>query len=181
MKMMKIKTLAFALCASFMFSSCIGSFALWHSVLDWNQKTTNNKFVNELIFVALNIVPVYSIAAFADVVVFNSIEFWTGENPVVTGEISSVQTDNGNYSISRKADGYIITKEDGQQMELSFDTTTQTWSVESENQVYPLLSINGDGTAILHQANGMDMAVTMDANGVSQAQGVLSNLIFAVN
>ncbi len=181
MKMMKIKTLAFALCASFMFSSCIGSFALWHSVLDWNQKTTNNKFVNELIFVALNIVPVYSIAAFADVVVFNSIEFWTGENPVVTGEISSVQTDNGNYSISRKADGYIITKEDGQQMELSFDTTTQTWSVESDNQVYPLLSIQGDGTAILHQANGMDMAVTMDANGVSQAQGVLSNLIFAAN
>ncbi len=178
---MKVKALTFALCASFMFSSCIGTFSLWHSVLDWNQQTTDNKFVNELIFVALNIVPVYGIAAFADIVVFNSIEFWTGENPVLTGELSKVETDNGNYSISRKADGYIITKEDGKQMELSFDTEAQTWSVEAENQVYPLLTINGDGTAILHQANGLDVAVTLDANGTLQAKSALSSLIFAAN
>lgn len=181
MKKMKVKALTFALCASFMFSSCIGSFSLWHSVLDWNQQTTDNKFVNELIFVALCIVPVYEIAIFADVIVFNSIEFWTGENPVLTGELSKVETDNGSYSISRKADGYIIAKEDGQKMELSFDTDAQTWSVEADNQMYPLLTMNGDGTAILHKPNGMDVAVSLDASGTLQAKSALSSLIFAAN
>ena len=36
------------------FSSCIGSFGLTNSVLDWNKRATDNKFVNEIIFVLIS-------------------------------------------------------------------------------------------------------------------------------
>jgi len=35
--------------------------------------------------VILVIVPVYQLAALADAVIVNSIEFWTGKNPMTTG------------------------------------------------------------------------------------------------
>lgn len=68
-------------------SSCIGSFGLWNSLKDWNQGVSN-KFVNELIFLAFHIVPVYEIAYLADALVLNSIEFWSGSNPTASiGEV----------------------------------------------------------------------------------------------
>ena len=68
------KSKTFLVCAtlsgSVLFSSCIGSFGLWNSLKDWNQGVSN-KFVNELIFLAFHIVPVYEIAYLADVLVFS--------------------------------------------------------------------------------------------------------------
>ena len=81
------KSKTFLVCAmlsgSVLFSSCIGSFGLWNSLKDWNQGVSN-KFVNELIFLAFHIVPVYEIAYLADALVLNSIEFWSGSNPTAS-------------------------------------------------------------------------------------------------
>ena len=75
---MKKKTLSvaliMALAGSMMLSSCIGNFSLTKKVFEWNQNV-GDKFVNELVFIAFCIVPVYEIAAFIDAVVINSIEF----------------------------------------------------------------------------------------------------------
>ena len=77
------------LSGSVLFSSCIGSFGLWNSLKDWNQGVSN-KFVNELIFLAFHIVPVYEIAYLADALVLNSIEFWSGSNPTASiGEVKN--------------------------------------------------------------------------------------------
>ena len=79
------------LSGSVLFSSCIGSFGLWNSLKDWNQGVSN-KFVNELIFLAFHIVPVYEIAYLADALVLNSIEFWSGSNPTASiGEVKTVK------------------------------------------------------------------------------------------
>lgn len=43
------------------FSSCIGSFGLTNSVLDWNKRATDNKFVNEIIFVLIS--PAYAVCS----------------------------------------------------------------------------------------------------------------------
>jgi len=64
--------------------SCIGSFALTNRLLAWNN-SVGNKFVNELVFIAFCILPVYEVSALADLVVINSIEFWNGENPMACG------------------------------------------------------------------------------------------------
>ena len=59
---------------------CYGSFTLVKKVHKFNG-TLGDKFVNELGFLVMNIVPVYGVAAFVDAVVLNSIELWTGRNP----------------------------------------------------------------------------------------------------
>lgn len=108
------KSKTFLVCAtlsgSVLFSSCIGSFGLWNSLKDWNQGVSN-KFVNELIFLAFHIVPVYEIAYLADVLVLNSIEFWSGSNPTASiGEVKTVQGENGEYLVKTNENGYTITK-----------------------------------------------------------------------
>ena len=62
-------------------TGCIGNSNLTRSLLSWNEQVSN-KWVNELIFVGLNMVPVYWFSLMGDAFVFNSIEFWTGKNPV---------------------------------------------------------------------------------------------------
>lgn len=59
-------------------SSCLGPNPTFNDLNDWNQEVTDSEWGNEAIFLGLNIVPVYSLAYLADIVVFNSIEFWDG-------------------------------------------------------------------------------------------------------
>ena len=49
------------ICGSFLFSSCIGSFGLHSKLVSWNQGI-GTKFVNELVYLAFNIIPVYGVA-----------------------------------------------------------------------------------------------------------------------
>ncbi len=63
------------LCAT----SCLGSNQMFNGLNDWNQEATGNRWANELIFLGLNIIPVYGIAYLADIVIFNSIEWWSGD------------------------------------------------------------------------------------------------------
>ena len=84
-----IRNSALMIAAAFMLSSCIGSFQLTNKVKDWNE-SLGDKFINEVVFLAFHIVPVYEVAYFADVVVLNTIEFWTGSNPVASNEVKEV-------------------------------------------------------------------------------------------
>lgn len=64
------------------FIQCIGSFALFNGLNGW-VRGLSNKWINWLVFLVLWILlPVYGIALLVDVLVINSIEFWTGSNPV---------------------------------------------------------------------------------------------------
>ena len=94
MKKYKIAVAAILLAGSSMaFTSCIGSFAMTNKVLSWN-KQVGNKFVNELVFFAFWILPVYEVTSIADLLVINSIEFWSGTNPM-TASVKAVDTDHG--------------------------------------------------------------------------------------
>lgn len=64
------------------FSSCLGPNKLWNKVHDWNMTATDERWVNEGIFLVLNIVPVYGISYAIDILVLNSVEWWTGKNPM---------------------------------------------------------------------------------------------------
>jgi len=62
-------------------TGCFGEFGLTRKVYDFNQGV-GGKFVNQLVFWAFCVIPVYEVAGVLDVLIFNTIEFWTGSNPV---------------------------------------------------------------------------------------------------
>jgi len=77
------KTLGSVLLASCLLStSCIGPFNTFNNVTAWNSRVSDSKWVNELVYLGLWVVPVYEIVLTLDSLVFNSIEFWGGENPI---------------------------------------------------------------------------------------------------
>lgn len=65
-------------------SGCYGTFPLVRKAYAFNKSVSPNKFVQEGVFLVMTILPVYGIAAMADALVLNSIEFWTGKNPVAS-------------------------------------------------------------------------------------------------
>ena len=77
------------LCSSVTFTSCIGSFRLSNKVLSWNKQVSGSKFVNEVVFFCFWVLPVYEITTIADVLVVNSIEFWSGDNPLAETETTA--------------------------------------------------------------------------------------------
>lgn len=141
MKKYKIAVAAILLAGSSLtFTSCIGSFALTHKVLNWNNQV-GNKFVNELVFFAFWILPVYEVSALADVLVINSIEFWSGSNPM-EASVKAIDTENGRYLIKCDGRGYDITcQATGRTTRLDFTEDTQTWSVKtSDGQEMPFMT-----------------------------------------
>lgn len=107
---MKKVFLTIALAATLLLSSCIGSFRLTNKCYDWNT-SIGDKWINELVFIGLNILPVYEITFLADGIVFNLIEFWTGSNPV-SSKTEVINTENGKVLVQADENGYTITKGD---------------------------------------------------------------------
>jgi hypothetical protein len=61
---------------------CYGKYAAFHKVHAWNGKVTESRIGNSAIHALLYIVPVYPIIFFADIIIFNTIETITGNNPL---------------------------------------------------------------------------------------------------
>lgn len=166
------------LAGSILFTSCIGSFKLWNNLKDWNQGV-GNKFVNELVFIALHIVPVYEIAYLADVIVFNSIEFWSGSNPVASNETKEIKGENGDYLVTSNENGYTITnKEDNQSMDLVYNKENKTWNAVTETENIELVKMNDNGTVSINMQNGTSMTVMPDMQGVAAARAASGSTSF---
>ena len=74
---------ALTMTASILLSTgCIGHMGVTQKVKKGNLSLTENRWGREGIFVGFQVFWVYRISALLDLVVFNSIEFWSGENPL---------------------------------------------------------------------------------------------------
>lgn len=79
---MKKSVLAAALGLGMLCSSCLGPNNAFNSIHSWNSRATGSKWGNELVHIGFWILPVYQLSLLGDVLIFNSIEFWGGENPI---------------------------------------------------------------------------------------------------
>ncbi len=70
-------------------SGCVGSNAVTGYVMGFNLKAVDNRYARGGLNMLL--APVYGVAIAADYIVFNSLEFWTGKNPLMVSHISSIQ------------------------------------------------------------------------------------------
>lgn len=70
-----------------MSTACYGPFNLTKNVYHWNSnikgnEQINDKWMRELVFFGMIIVPAYQFSALLDMFIFNSMHFWTGDSPV---------------------------------------------------------------------------------------------------
>jgi len=86
-KRRRIAGLLLALCVPVMLAGCYGHFPLTRAVYKYNGEVSDDKFVKSLVFWGFIIIPVYSAATFADAVIFNLFEFWTGERLMETASV----------------------------------------------------------------------------------------------
>lgn len=167
MKKYKIAVAAILLAvASMTFTSCVGSFAMTNKVLSWN-KQVGNKFVNELVFFAFWILPVYEVTSLADLLVINSIEFWSGTNPM-TASTKTVDTDHGRYLIDCDGKGYTITlAATGEKTRLEFIEDSQTWTFESaDGELIPFMTFVDDSHVRMVKPDGDFMLVDLSEQGM---------------
>ncbi len=91
----KTRAIVGVLCLSIFASGCYGPFNMTRRVHHWNGTVSENEWAQEGVYLLLNIIPVYGIAVFLDSLIFNSIEFWGGENPVSPPTAALPVEDNG--------------------------------------------------------------------------------------
>jgi hypothetical protein len=112
------KPLFLLVLGSFLGSSlgCYGQFALTRKLYTWNGQATGSKVGNSALMWGLMIIPVYPVAAAADFLIFNTIEFYGGSNPMAK-ELAdgSVKLEHGGheYELRPKADGKVEVSRDG--------------------------------------------------------------------
>jgi hypothetical protein len=86
-------------------AGCFGKFQLTRKVYDMN-KEIDEKYVRSAVTWIFVIIPVYGFAALADLIVFNVIEFWSGENPVDSAPATKVfEQGNGRAVLTLSRDG----------------------------------------------------------------------------
>lgn len=170
--------MALLLSCSMLTTSCIGSFSLSNKLLSWN-KQVGSKFVNELVFFAFWILPVYEVSLLADVLVLNSIEFWSGSNPVAQGR-SVIDGKDGRYLVDCDGKGYTITSEnDGSVVRLDFDEEDRSWSVTADGNTYELLTFVDDTHVKMPTVDGGYTTVELSQAGVFAYQQMATAPVMA--
>lgn len=173
MKKMNLKAICVLVAGGLMLSSCIGSFALFNKYEKWQCSMTENKFVNAIVGLILQPI-VAPICGLADAFVLNSIEFWSGSNPV-QANVQKVKGSDGNlYAIKTTKTGYEITSPAGEVIIFTHNAEDDSWSISQEGLTQELFRYNADGTIEAQLPNGQVLSVTNDAKGFMQVQQLLA-------
>ena len=77
-----------------MSTACYGPFNLTKNVYHWNSNVKgsgqiNDKWMKEIVFFGMLIIPAYMFSALLDTFIFNSMHFWTGESPIKASDTGS--------------------------------------------------------------------------------------------
>ena len=169
------------LCGALTLPSCIGSFTLTNKLLSWNNQI-GEKFVNELVFFAFWILPVYEVSALADILVLNSIEFWSGSNPVAKGT-KVIDGNDGKYLVKCDGKGYTIKSvNDGSVVRLDFNDDDKSWSYSIPGgEKHTLFTFVDDTHISLPAPDGTTTTVEISDAGLYAYQAIATGSAFAMN
>ena len=179
MKTRHLKVAAILMSGALLTSSCVGSFKLFNKLATWNKSATNEKFLNELIFLIIS--PAYAVCSVVDALVLNTIEFWSGNIPIAqrVGKTTTVMGQDGRYyAVTTKKDGYSIKKPTGEVINFTYDKQTKTWREEADGNVTDLFRFNDDGTIQAFLPGGGDIKVTQDEAGLFMARMAVNGACF---
>jgi hypothetical protein len=144
-------------------AGCYGKFALTQKVYGLNG-SVKDKYLRSGVTWAFVIVPVYGVSAFLDFILFNTIEFWSGNNPVAQGEKEFFYADGGEfYQVNARKSGndllYTIGRYGGGEL---IDTMDIAWDLTTGNSTVSLKS--GDRITV-YNAHREDNDVKVERSG----------------
>ncbi len=143
---------------------CYGGFTATKTVYKWNG-TVGDKWVNSIVMIALNIIPVYSIAGVADILILNTVEFWTGSNPLAMqageSETRIVSVEGKDYELTASHNRMEIKPlaSPEQAVDLAYDPVQQAWFAETANSRQLIAREAGEVITVYH-ANGQREVLT---------------------
>lgn len=135
---------------------CYGSFQLVNKVYKFNG-TLGSKWVNELGFLVMVIVPVYGVATFVDAVILNTIEFWTGNNPMAsTNGSQTISLPEGSVALNGPEKTCTLRQTiDGKETIIQLTTKDGvTTAVDQTGNVLARSTRTADGGVTVYDANG---------------------------
>jgi len=170
------KIISLLIIASFLatsLNSCYGSFTLTKKLYSWNG-TVGDKFMNSGVMWLLMIVPVYGAASTIDLFVLNTIQFWTGKNPMAMEagerETQMVKMDGKVYEVIATKNRFDIMAmdPDAKKISLVYDEKTMSWLVNSENGSVKIAQLNPEDQNILQliDPDGQILSVDLTTNSL---------------
>lgn len=130
--------------------SCTGPFKLTKRVHNW-QTSFEDKWVDEVAFLGCVILPVYSLSTLGDAIIFNSIEFWTGENPL--DETVTLKGDGKTVEVALQEDGSIRISD--RQQVLTLDRTNRgVTATDAEGELMYRAVRDESGRVSVYDASG---------------------------
>jgi len=143
-------------------TSCLGSFSAFNGLKDWNNDLTDSRFVNNLVFWGLNIIPVYGLFFFGDTIIFNVIEFWSGSNPIAMNdgefETQIVSHEGTKLEMTASKNRFEILILDGERkgerVDLVYKPSEKSWNAIKQNGEMIKLSSFEEGLVVYHLPNG---------------------------
>ena len=128
---------------------------------------SDSKFVNNLVFWALNIVPVYGLFFLGDAIIFNVIEFWSGSNPIAMNEgdmeTQIVERDGNKYQMiatkNRMQISVIEGVDQGQKVDLVYKPSEKSWNAVKQNGEIIKLSSMKEGLYIVYMPDGQEVKI----------------------
>ena len=156
-KALKLFTAATPLSVTVISSTgCFGEFALTRKVYSFNDNIAGNdmggKVVKNIVYYAMNIIPVYGVAGFVDFFLLNTIEFWTGSNPVAMkeGEVEYrvVNYSGSKYQITATKNQFEITPLEGvnkgKETVLNYDENLKVWTMTNDEVSSKIIDFNSN-------------------------------------
>ena len=179
MKTRHLKVGTLLLAAAMLTTSCVGSFQLFNHVAKWNTHATKSKFLNEIIFLVIS--PVYAVCTVADALVLNTIEFWSGSNPMAqrVGTTQEVMGQDGRYyAVTTLRNGYKVKSPNGDVVRFIYNKKDNSWSQEQDGKKTEIFRFNEDGTIQANLQDGRSIRVTPDAAGLYETRMAVSGANF---
>jgi hypothetical protein len=140
-------------------TGCYGPFNLTRSVYHWNGNIkgsgeVNEKWMKEFVFFGMIIIPVYMFSALLDAFIFNSIQFWTGSNPVKAADAGG----NGATRVVRLG-GITVT------MAESDRGTTVTYEQNGIVERRAIIETSATGYRLINETGALLAEAEMGQNG----------------
>jgi len=150
-------------------SGCVGSNVATSKVMQFNLEVVDNKYARGGVNILL--APVYALTVAVDLVVFNTIEFWSGESPL-NGEQHIFNSPNPTYQVNQRQ--IVISPEVKTKIPDSISNmakqiySVKTRLVNSNTIDYDIVYSNGEMATLRSDKSGNIITFYLDGKLITQ-------------